>query len=468
MKRRELLGLAVGLGAGAAACTEPTPSVPTTTAVPSPQTSTASPEKTASPADVPPVTDGDVTQVTVHGVLILIKRIPGAELVAAHLYIRGGVRNWSANNAGVEQLATSVAASGGTTKLDRDAFARKLASMGSDISGSSGNDYCVFAMKSLLASFDTTFEMLTDTLLSPALPPTEIELQRQAMLSRLSHEEESPDGRIGLLVHRKLYKNHPYENRPVGTIASVSKLTVEDLKAHLETLRQTSRFLLVVAGDAEPSKVADLVRATLGKLPRGNYEEAPLPGLTFAKSTVDVEPAKLPTNYVQGVFSTPGWKDKEFYAGMIAMEHLGFRVFEEVRTKRNLSYAPHASFRWASGIPIGQLYVSAVDPNTTIKVMFDEIAKLKNEALTPKQIAAAKSTFLTGHLMSSETTDGAASWLARAQIYAGDWRFEKGLLENVQKVSLEEVKGFANKHLQHIQFQILGGAEIDKKLFGSV
>ncbi len=269
------------------------------------------------------------------------------------------------------------------------------------------------------------------------------------------------------MVHQTLFKGHPYENRSVGTIPSVTKLNAAQLNAHLEKLRQGSRLVLVVVGDVDPAHIADLAKKRLGSLPRGDYRETALPGISFAAAKLEKEASKLPTTYVSGTFSAPTWREPEFYAAMVAMEHLGFRVFEEVRTKRNLSYAPHASFRSSSAVPIGQLYVSAVDPNAAMQVMFDEVGKLKSQPLTPKQLEAAKSTLLTEHWMNTETTDGQASALARAELLGGDWRLEKTLIEQVKAVTAEQVSGFAKKYIQHLQFDVLGSGAVDAKLFES-
>ena len=95
----------------------------------------------ASAADSAPVVDGDVTSATVNGMQILVKRVPGAELVASQLYIRGGSRNWGKADAGVEALALRVAVSGGTESLDKVAFGQALASLGSSIQARTGRDW---------------------------------------------------------------------------------------------------------------------------------------------------------------------------------------------------------------------------------------------------------------------------------------------------------------------------------------
>src|ERR1700761_7147851 len=44
-------------------------------------------------ADPSPVTDGDITDAWVHGIHILVRRVPGSESTATQLYLRGGARN---------------------------------------------------------------------------------------------------------------------------------------------------------------------------------------------------------------------------------------------------------------------------------------------------------------------------------------------------------------------------------------
>ena len=415
-----------------------------------------------------PVVEGDVTQLSINGMTVLVQRVPGAELASAQLYIRGGVRNWTAANAGVEQLAVSVASQGGAGKLDKDAFARRLATMGSDVSAWSANDHAGFSAKSLTASFDETFQMMTDAFLSPAMPANQIEIVRQRMLSRLRHEQESPDARLGLLQHFELFHGHPYENRSSGTLDSVAKLGAPDITAHLARLRETSRLLLVVVGDLDASHVAELVKARFGALPRGTYLEAPLPAVSFAKSRLESTGAEYPTNYVQGAFVAPGWRDPDFYVAMVAAEHLQFRLFEEVRTKRNLSYAVHTSFRYNSGVPLGFLYVTAVDPDAAVKVMFDEVKKLKSDKLSDKEMLAAKSTLLTEHTMGTESTDEKASALATALIFGGDWRMQKAYAEGVKRVTADQVKAYTEKYFARLQFEVLGKAKVDQALFGSM
>ena len=55
---------------------------------------------------------GQITEFDVNGMKVLIKRRPGTPTVAAALFFKGGVRNLTADNAGLESFTLSVAAEG--------------------------------------------------------------------------------------------------------------------------------------------------------------------------------------------------------------------------------------------------------------------------------------------------------------------------------------------------------------------
>lgn len=400
--------------------------------------------------------DGDTTVASFNGMQILIKKVPNAELVAANLYVRGGSRNWGKDNAGLENLAGRVATSGGTQALDKVAFGERLATLGSTLQGVTGRDWSQVNTKSLKVNFDETFKLLADVFLRPALPAAELELSRTQTLMGLKREEEQPEGRLGVLVNATLYKGHPYENRPQGTQESVAKLTMAQVQAHLAKLREGSRLLLVVVGDVEATHVLELAKAAFGGLPRGTYVESALPKLNFAKANLTTEERKLPTNYLQGYYTAPGAGEPGYAAASVANAWLWDQMFQEVRTKRNLSYAPGARLVVTQSGALGMIGVSAVDPTTTYKVMLDVLRKLQSTPMTDVELAGTKSTYLTHFLMGSETTDGQAELLARMQLLSGDWRLARTFMEQVKSVTAADIQAYAQKYAGKLQTILLG------------
>src|SRR5438552_13636583 len=170
------------------------------------------------------------------------------------------------------------------------------------------------------------------------------------------------------------------------------------------------------------------MRANLAKLPRGNYKTEQVPQLSFEKSSVEVTARELPTNYIQGMFTAPGLTSPDIYAMRIASSILRDRVFEEVRIKRNLSYAPDAFLRNQSA-NIGGLYVTAVDANQAVRVMLNEIARLQREPISRDDINAVIAQFLTTYYIGQETNAAQAAELAQYELIGGGWRNSLAFLE---------------------------------------
>jgi zinc protease len=399
---------------------------------------------------------------------ILVKRTPGAEFAAAQLCIRGGVRNWTKDNAGIEEVALSVATSGGTQSLAKAPYAQKLASLGATIGAESRNDFSVIAAKAPLPSWDQLFPLLVETFLAPALPPSELDVVKQRELASLHHEMEDGDGRLRHLLRKEAFKGHPYANRPSGSIETVGALKADDLAPYLANLRDTTRLVLIVVGDVDPSHVIDQAKAAFAPVPRGTYVDSPVPPLHFTAAHMAGDAFKLPTNYILSAFAGPTWSDPDFVPTVVGMNLLQQRVFDEVRTKRNLSYAPEAFFHEGLAAPYGGLYVTAVDPNTTMKVMFDEAHRLQNELIPAKELDGSKAVFVSGYLQGHESVDGQASDLGESLLLGGDWHLANTLIDRVHAATPEAVRDAAKKWIVNLQTEIVGDpSKLDPKIVGA-
>ncbi|HMK72880.1 MAG TPA: insulinase family protein, partial [Myxococcaceae bacterium] len=209
--------LALGLGA---ACATPAAPPPQPAPPPPPaatETVKSEPLVAAPAGQKAPVTDGDVTVGEASGIQVIVQRWPGAELATTLFALRGGVLDADARTAGADLLGLRTAASGGTQTLDKDAYSRRLTKLGSTIDGDSAPNYSTLTAKSLLSAWESTFDLLVDVYLHPALPGSELDLQRQRQLQQLKREQENPDGALTVLAQKMLFAGTPYANRPVGT-----------------------------------------------------------------------------------------------------------------------------------------------------------------------------------------------------------------------------------------------------------
>lgn len=407
-----------------------------------------------------------VTEFDVNGMKVLVKRREGSLSVATALFLRGGARNVTAQNAGVEALMWDAAGEA-TQSFPRELLRREEARMSTGISYDVSYDYSLLGMISTRPNFDRSWEIFTDVALHPTFAPDDVQREQNRLAVARSGITDSPDAYLQVLQSRVAYAGHPYSNDPEGSAETISRLTVDDVRRYHKGIMETSRLLLVVVGDLDANALRQRIVASFGKLPRGTYKPEPLPQLSFTTGSVDVTTKGLPTNYIQGVFAAPSLTSADIYPMRVASALLNNRVLYEVRFKRNLSYAPDAFLR-EQGANVGGIYVTAVDANQAIGVMRNEITRLQREPVNAADIAQEVSGYLTRYYMGQETNMAQAQELARYELLGGGWRNSLDFLEHLRTVSPQDVQRVAQKYMRNLRFVVIGDPKsIDRNVFTS-
>lgn len=405
-----------------------------------------------------------VTEFDVNGLKVLVKRRTGSQTVAGGLFLRGGSRNITAENAGIESLMLSVAGEA-SANYPRERMRTELSRMGTVIGSSENYDYSVLSFTSTHPNFDRSWDMFTDIALRPSFTKEDFDLVKSRELSALRDDSDDPDTYLQRLQERVAYAGHPYLNRPQGTVESVSRLTLEDVRRYHRQTMETSRLLLVIVGDLDPAQLRQRIAVSFGKLPRGRYRSEPVPQLSFTAATVEVTQRGLPTNYIQGLFTAPPLTANDIYPTQVASSILRDRVFEEVRVKRNLSYAPNA-FLGSQAANIGGIYVSAVDANQAVSVMLNEIRRLQTQPIDQLDIIGVVSQYLTSYYLGQETNAAQAANLAEYELIGGGWRNSFDTITRLRAVTPADVQRVAQKYMRNIRFVVLGDPKkIDKNVF---
>lgn len=415
--------------------------------------------KTPSQTTAPQISEFDV-----NGLKVLVKRRSNSPTVAVSLFLRGGSRNLTPENVGIESfmLGTATEAS---ARFPREALRRELARTGTQIGSGSNYDFSSLSLASTRAAFDSSWAVFTDVALNPSFAPEDVERVRQQILTGLREKTTDADSYLTELSERAAYAGQPYANNPSGTLETIARFKSEDLKRYHKDAMQTSRLLLVVVGDIDAAEIRPKIAAAFGALPRGNYQEKSLTGLAFTTPTVEISARTLPTNYIQGVFSAPSLADPDYYPLQVATTILRDRVFEEVRVRRNLSYAPNA-FLNTRGVNTGGIYVSAVDANRATEVMLDEIRKMQDERVDDADISGVVGQYLTTYYIGQETNVAQATNLATYELIGGGWRNALSFLDKIRAVKPEDVQRVSRKYMRNLRFVVLGNpGSVDKRIF---
>jgi predicted Zn-dependent peptidase len=404
----------------------------------------------------PQATAASVEAFEVDGLRVVLRANDAHEAVALRLVLLGGSQHLRADTAGIELLYARTARRG-TQQFAKPQLHRLLDRLGIDLGASIGEDWTTFHLRCLRRDFDAAWQLFADVILQPLLEDAELEIVREQALLEIRQRNDSADGALSQQARAQAYRDHPYAHDPAGTAASVTALHADALRAHMQQHLVRRRLLLVAAGNLSRDDVADRVRQTFGALPEGTGWQGYAPPLRFVGNTAQIDTREGPTNYLMGQFAAPSLADPTHPATLMAISILRDRFFEEVRTKRNLSYAPSAGLG-SHAANSGFIYVTAVDPRTTLAVMRNEMHKLGHEKLAASDLANKVQVYLTRYHLQNETNQAQASFLGRYELLGGGWERSRGFVERLEALQPADVQNAARAVLRNIQYTYLGNA----------
>ncbi|MGI8403011.1 MAG: M16 family metallopeptidase [Gemmatimonadaceae bacterium] len=394
------------------------------------------------------------TSFDVSGVHVVLRQNDANNVVAANLYLLGGARQVGEANAGIEPILLDVSERG-TQKYPKNALRRAMSMLGSEIVVAPSADWTMFGIRSSTEVFDSTWAIFAERIMHPTLSKAEVNVVKAQYLSGINQRRDDPDALVDYLADSITYVGHPYAVSVVGNQKSIPAIDSASLRDYQQKQFVTSRMLLVVVGNVDRAHIERLVSQSIGKLPHGTYAWTAPPRVPDASTAVVIERRQLPTNYILGYYSGPLANGADYQALRVATSVLTGRMFAEIRTRQNLTYDVHAPFVDRAATT-GGLYVSTVSPDTTMKLMRAAVLDLQTGMLDPLGLKQLEEQFITEYFLNNETNAAQADFLARSQLYEGDYREADRFVDELKSVTPEAVQRVARKYMKGFRFAYVG------------
>jgi zinc protease len=394
------------------------------------------------------------TSFDVSGVHVILRQNNANNVVAANLYLLGGARQVTEANAGIEPILLDVSERG-TQRYPKSALRRAMSKLGSEIVVVPSADWTMFGIRSSTEVFDSTWAIFADRVMHPTLANAEINVVKAQYLSGIRQRRDDPDALADYLADSITFVGHPYAVSVGGNEKSIQAIDSGTLRDYQRTQFVTSRMLLVIVGNIDRAHIERLVSQSIGQLPRGSYAWAAPPRVPESHTAVVIERRQLPTNYILGYYSGPLAKGEDYQALRVATSVLTGRMFAEIRTRQNLTYDVHAPFVDRAAT-VGGLYVSTASPDTTLKLMRAAIVDLQQGMLDPVGLKQLEEQFITEYFLDNETNAAQADFLARSQLYGGDYREADRFVDELKSITPEAVQRVARKYMKGFRFAYVG------------
>lgn len=406
------------------------------------------------PGEAPEIVRADFAETQLaNGIPLVSTQTSDVPIATITLVMPGGDATDPLDKAGLSAMAADLADNGTATRSATQ-IAATLESLGASVGLSSGRDGVYASVTAPSANLEAAGRVLVDIVCSATYPDEEVERERRRALDGFSTTLKDPGALAGLVATRIMYGDAPYGR--VGNLTSMAAITRDDLIDHRRTWWHPANAKLVISGGITASEAERLGETLFGDW----TSDAPAPpavpdpaGDTQGPRTVVIDmPDAGQAAVVAGVRAIAR-SDKDFYALWLANTVLGSgsngRLFEEVRTKRGLSYGAYSSL--GQSLDAALLTARAQTKNETASevasVFFNQFELLGNDVLDEETLEKRR-LYLSGAIARSlETTGGFNGQVANLMLRGIEPREAFAIADRLAAISPEETAAMARKYL---------------------
>ena len=303
----------------------------------------------------------------------------------------------------------------GTTSMDRLAFQRALDSIAADVSA--GTD---FSLEVLAEHFDRGLSLLADNQLHPGLRQKDFAVVQQQVAGTVAGELQSPGYLVSRAINMGLFpKGDPTQRQ--ATAATVSSLTLQDVKDYYAKVFRPDLTAIVVIGRVTPEKARAEIEKHFGSWKVvGPKPEVLLPPVPPNKpsNTAVPDPSRVQDKVTLAETLGLTRSNPDYYALELGNHVLGggfyaTRLYQDLREKRGLVYYVSSSFdvdrtRGVYGVNYG------CDPpnvSTARAIIQRDLKDMQSSLVPPEELRQAKAMLLREMPLSESSMESIAEGL---------------------------------------------------------
>ncbi|RII29015.1 MAG: insulinase family protein [Geobacter sp.] len=414
-----------------------------------------------------------------NGMVVYLLEDHELSLVNMTAYVRTGSIYEPADKVGLAGLTGAVMRSGGTVSLPPEKLDSELEFMASSIESSIGADTGNVSLATLTRNLDRTLELFAQVLRQPAFREDRVALAKKRTIEGLRRQNDDPKGVADRELRKDLYAGHPLGRYP--TIASVEKITRDDMVAFHRRFFHPNNIILAVSGDFKRDELLGKLNAAFSGWERQTVDLPPIP-----QPNPEIRPEVLlaPKEINQTVVRMGQLgidKDNPDLYAIRVMDYIlggGFtsRLTTEIRSNQGLAYNVDSYFdigRRFTGVFVAETETKSESTIKAITLMRDIITGMTTAPVTDQELALAKDSIVNSFLFGFTRPDMIVNQQARLEYYT----YPQGYLENyrdrIARVTKEDVLRVARQYLHPnaMVLMVVGNRDkLDKPLstFGPV
>lgn len=371
------------------------------------------------PADIAPTpftVPAPTTFTLANGVKVLLWSRKDIPLVSMRLLSLPPASLDAPSKEGQFELAAQMF-SEGAGDLDSLAFEDALQRLGASLEAGADEERFDVAFSVLKRNLDKGVALFADAIVRPRMDPTDFDRVKSLHIEDLQQADETPAALAAKVANRELFGSaNPYATPSVGTVQTVSSLSLQDAKAALAAALRPESSTLLVAGDVTQADLEPLLNKALANwkasapAPAGGSEFSIPAHNTLRVYLVD-RPGATQTVIRFQAPSVPFATDRRVAMNLLNTLFGGTftsRLNQNLREDHGYTYGARSRFDLdrSAGSFYATAQVQAEVTGPSIQEFMNEFARLTKADLTDEEVSKARETARNATVEQFSSLDG--------------------------------------------------------------
>lgn len=316
--------------------------------------------------------------------------------------------------------------------------------------------------------FEKAVEFLIDTIESPLTDENifaESIVEREKLNLKKKIEEEKDDKRAYAIKRAEevMFEGSSYGYPTLGQIKDVDKISSKNILSYYKNMLSVSIPIIVVTGNSDKlDKIANDLYKRLEKISaiKENNIDRVRTIFDIKGELVEVlEEEKLNQSVIVIGLTVCDFKKEDLYKVILFDKILGgtpsSKLFQNVREKNSLAYFAKSMYNRQKNVIYMYAGIAPEKYNKAKEIMLNQINEIK-ENLSTEEYAAARDYLISNYKNFEDSKFESGRILFSNQIYFGKIVTPQEMIDEIRKVSIEDIRNLANK-IKPIKLFLLGG-----------
>ena len=383
----------------------------------------------------------------------------------------GGVLLDTVKKAGLASLTASLM-NEGTTVHSKEELSNELALLGSNISIGAGGRNTYIKVNSLVKNLDATLALMNEMMFKPQFAQDDFDRVKNQLLQGLEQGNKDANTLASKALKQVTYgKNNRFGLADSGTIATVSAITIDDVKGFYQTYFSPAKASLVMVGDI--NKTDFLKKLWPLKAWKGNdykingdynFPEV-TPNKIYFVDLPDASQSVIKLSRRAMTYDAIGEHFKATLMNYPLGSAFNSRINLNLREDKGYTYG--ASSYFSAGKTLGRFSAGAsVKKDHTYDSIMEIEKELKNyqsTGLTPSEVTFMRQAISQNEALSFETPSQKSGFLRQLLQFNLPTNYGEQQSEIIQNISIEQLNTIAETELaKPMQWIIVGDGQVVK------